>query len=45
MKKPTSVVFHDGPLPKNPVGKLLRRVLREPEWAGRRDGEMRVGDA
>lgn len=45
MKKPTSVVFHDGPLPKSPVGKLLRRALRDPEWAGRADGEMRVGGA
>lgn len=29
MKKPTSVVFHEGPLPKSPTGKVLRRVLRE----------------
>lgn len=32
MRKPTSVVFRDGPLPKSPVGKLLRRVVREQEW-------------
>jgi acyl-CoA synthetase (AMP-forming)/AMP-acid ligase II len=32
MKKPTSVVFRDEPLPKSAVGKLLRRVVREQEW-------------
>jgi acyl-CoA synthetase (AMP-forming)/AMP-acid ligase II len=32
MKKPTSVVFRDEPLPKSPVGKLLRRQVRVEEW-------------
>jgi long-chain acyl-CoA synthetase len=34
-KCPTSVDFVDGPLPRNPSGKLLKRVLREPYWEGR----------
>jgi acyl-CoA synthetase (AMP-forming)/AMP-acid ligase II len=33
-KAPTSVRFLDE-LPKSPVGKLLRRALREPLWEGR----------
>lgn len=33
-KKPTKVEFTTEPLPKNVVGKLLRKVLREPYWAG-----------
>lgn len=32
--KPRQVVFKDS-LPRNPVGKVLRRVLREPYWEGR----------
>ena len=34
-KKPTSVEFRTEALPKSPVGKLQRKVLREPYWAGR----------
>ena len=34
-KKPTRVSITLEPLPRSPVGKLLRRVLREPHWAGR----------
>lgn len=33
-KCPTSADFVDGPLPRNPSGKLLKRVLREPFWEG-----------
>lgn len=33
-KKPKSVEFRDN-LPKSDVGKILRRVLREPYWKGR----------
>jgi acyl-CoA synthetase (AMP-forming)/AMP-acid ligase II len=33
-KCPTSVDFLDA-LPRNPSGKILKRVLREPYWAGR----------
>jgi long-chain acyl-CoA synthetase len=33
-KCPKSVDFVAGPLPRNPSGKLLKRVLREPYWAG-----------
>ena len=33
-KKPGSVEFRSEPLPKSPVGKLQRKVLREPYWAG-----------
>ena len=33
-KKPGSVVIRDEPLPKTPVGKIKRRELREPFWAG-----------
>lgn len=34
-KKPSSVVITTEPLPKSPVGKIQRKVLREPYWAGR----------
>ncbi len=33
-KCPTSVDFVSGPLPRNPSGKLLKRTIREPYWAG-----------
>jgi acyl-CoA synthetase (AMP-forming)/AMP-acid ligase II len=33
-KCPTSIDFVDA-LPRNPSGKILKRVLREPYWAGR----------
>jgi len=33
-KKPAMVEFRTEPLPKSPVGKLQRKVLREPYWAG-----------
>ncbi|WP_214104831.1 class I adenylate-forming enzyme family protein [Acrocarpospora catenulata] len=33
-KKPHTVVFRDSPLPRSPVGKIQRKVLREPYWAG-----------
>jgi long-chain acyl-CoA synthetase len=33
-KCPKSVDFVEGPLPRNPSGKLLKRVLREPYWEG-----------
>jgi acyl-CoA synthetase (AMP-forming)/AMP-acid ligase II len=38
-KCPTSVDFLEA-LPRNPSGKILKRELREPFWAGR---ERRVG--
>lgn len=41
-KKPSRVQFTTEPLPKSVVGKLQRRVLREPYWAGR---DRRVGGA
>jgi long-chain acyl-CoA synthetase len=34
-KCPTTVDFVTDPLPRNPSGKLLKRVIREPYWAGR----------
>lgn len=34
-KAPKSVDFRAAPLPRNPSGKILRRELREPYWAGR----------
>ncbi len=34
-KKPGSVSFSTEPLPKSPVGKIMRKALREPYWAGR----------
>lgn len=33
-KKPGRIVFSTEPLPKSPVGKILRRELREPYWSG-----------
>ena len=33
-KKPGRVEFRTEPLPKSPVGKLQRKVLREPYWEG-----------
>ncbi len=33
-KKPTTVVLQDTPQPKSVAGKILRRTLREPYWAG-----------
>jgi acyl-CoA synthetase (AMP-forming)/AMP-acid ligase II len=39
-KRPRSVDFVDT-LPRNPSGKLLKRVLREPYWAGH--GDRRIG--
>ena len=33
-KKPSRVEFITEPLPRTPVGKLDRKVLREPHWAG-----------
>ncbi len=33
-KKPAAVEFRTEPLPKSPVGKLQRKVLREPYWVG-----------
>jgi acyl-CoA synthetase (AMP-forming)/AMP-acid ligase II len=32
-KKPAEVFFQTTPLPKSPVGKVQRKVLREPYWA------------
>lgn len=34
-KKPSTVLVTTEPLPKSAVGKILRRELREPYWAGR----------
>ncbi|HRO04488.1 MAG TPA: fatty acid--CoA ligase, partial [Terricaulis sp.] len=34
-KAPKSVDFREAPLPRNPSGKILRRELREPFWAGK----------
>ncbi len=34
-KKPVGVEVTTDPLPKSPVGKLARKALREPHWAGR----------
>jgi len=33
-KKPSTVVLQTAPLPRTPVGKLARKVLREPYWEG-----------
>jgi acyl-CoA synthetase (AMP-forming)/AMP-acid ligase II len=33
-KKPHEVVLRSDPLPRSPVGKIQRKVLREPYWAG-----------
>jgi len=32
-KKPSEVVFRTETLPKSPVGKIQRKVLRAPYWA------------
>ena len=34
-KLPRSIEFHSEPLPKSGAGKLLKRELRKPHWAGR----------
>ena len=34
-KLPRSIDFHSEPLPKSGAGKVLKRELREPYWAGR----------
>jgi acyl-CoA synthetase (AMP-forming)/AMP-acid ligase II len=39
-KKPSRVELATNPLPKSPVGKLLRKQLRDPHWAGH---DRRVG--
>ncbi|HEX5562915.1 MAG TPA: long-chain fatty acid--CoA ligase, partial [Nocardioidaceae bacterium] len=39
-KKPARVDFTTEPLPKSPVGKLMRKALRDPHWAGH---DSRVG--
>jgi acyl-CoA synthetase (AMP-forming)/AMP-acid ligase II len=33
-KKPGSITITTEPLPKSPVGKIKRKDLREPFWAG-----------
>ena len=33
-KKPTHIELRAVPLPKSPVGKIKRKVLREPHWVG-----------
>ena len=33
-KRPGRVVFRSEPFPRSPVGKLQRKVIREPYWAG-----------
>ena len=38
VKKPTSVEFSDQPLPKSPVGKMLRRLVRERYWKDQHRG-------
>ena len=38
-KLPRSFEFHAEPLPKSGAGKILKRDLREPHWAGQ---EQRV---
>ena len=35
VKRPTSVDFSDVPLPKSPVGKMVRRLVRRRYWEGR----------
>ena len=39
-KKPAKVVITTDPLPKSPVGKILRKALRDPYWDGM---DRRVG--
>jgi acyl-CoA synthetase (AMP-forming)/AMP-acid ligase II len=34
VRKPSRVEFRTEPLPKSAVGKMLRRVVRDPYWAG-----------
>ncbi len=34
VKKPTSIDFSDEPLPRTPVGKMSRRLVRDKYWAG-----------
>ncbi|MEQ9640425.1 MAG: AMP-binding protein [Alphaproteobacteria bacterium] len=41
-KKPGRVELRTEPLPKSPVGKVKRKDLRDPHWAGR---ERRIGGA
>ena len=41
-KKPNTVEFRTEPLPRSPVGKIQRKVLREPYWVGE---ERRVAGA
>lgn len=38
VKKPTAVEFWTDPLPKTPIGKVLRRVIRDPFWQQRTAG-------
>jgi acyl-CoA synthetase (AMP-forming)/AMP-acid ligase II len=38
-KKPSRVIFRNDPFPRSPVGKLQRKVIREPYW---RDQSRRV---
>jgi acyl-CoA synthetase (AMP-forming)/AMP-acid ligase II len=33
-KKPGQVVFTTDPFPRSPVGKVQRKVMREPYWVG-----------
>jgi acyl-coenzyme A synthetase/AMP-(fatty) acid ligase len=33
-RKPVDVTISTDPLPKSPVGKILRKTLREPYWEG-----------
>jgi len=33
-KKPSKIVFQSDPLPRSPVGKIMRKRLREPYWSG-----------
>ena len=42
IKKPTSIQFRTEALPKSPVGKVLRRQLREQYWGGK---QRHVGGA
>jgi acyl-CoA synthetase (AMP-forming)/AMP-acid ligase II len=41
-KKPARVVFQHDPLPRSPVGKIQRKLLRQPYWE---DAERLVGGA
>ncbi len=33
-KKPSAVIFRDEPMPRSAVGKVQRKVIREPFWVG-----------